>query len=635
MKLRKFGAAALAAAMAAALVPATAIMAFAEDFIIDGEGRYIANGLRLRKLDDGTLSVMELVDKTLTEVTVPEEVDGKKVTEIQNSVFRLNESLISVTIPDSVTSIGNEAFKKCTSLENVTIGSGVTKIGWSAFNGCTNLTSITIPDSVTSIGSGAFYNTPWLESKREENPLVIINNVLYDGTTCIGDVVIPNCVTLIGESAFSGCESLTSVTIPDSVTEIGDYAFGFCTYLTNVTISDGVNLISVCAFRSCENLKSITIPDSVTKIDNYAFEGCTSLAEIIIPNSITTINVGTFSDCTSLKSVSFPDSLIAIHRNAFDNTLWLESEQEKNPLVTAGKVLYDGTNCTGDVIVPDDIVSISGAAFMNSTGIERITIPDSVIYLASMFGSEAIENLSDVYYTGTEEQWNEINFFFTSKWGGEYGEYYIYKMGGGELWQDVTPKKYLFGDAEIHYNYAPKTPEDRIEYIDEATKITAAAEEGAFESGTELVVAALADKTDENNFTFDISFKKDGNEVQPNGYVTVRIPVPDALAGKTIYVYRAEADGSYTNMNAKLTDDGYIEFKTNHFSEYIVTSEPIYDDNDDDDDDISTRNSTDTSTDNNNFGTVANPDTGAVGFSLTIGLIALAGAAVVVSRKRK
>ncbi len=143
-----------------------------------------------------------------------------------------------------------------------------------------------------------------------------------------------------------------------------------------------------------------------------------------------------------------------------------------------------------------------------------------------------------------------------------------------------------------------------VDYSDDATGIKASANEGVLEDGAKLSAAAVADKTDDNSFTYEISFKKDDKNVQPNGSVTVKIPVPEAIKDKPIYVYRVE-DGKYTDMKAKV-ENGFVVFKTDHFSEYLVTTQ-VHDD--------------------------AIPTTGIAGG--VFGIMAIAGAFVIVSKKRR
>ena len=73
------------------------------------------------------------------------------------------ETLVGITIPDSVTSIGSEAFKRCFNLTSITIPSSVTYIGSEAFRHCLSLTSITIPDSVTRLDFAVFWQ--WTDSQ--------------------------------------------------------------------------------------------------------------------------------------------------------------------------------------------------------------------------------------------------------------------------------------------------------------------------------------------------------------------------------------------------------------------------------------------------------------------------------------
>jgi len=91
------------------------------------------------------------------------------------------DTLVSVTIPDSVTSIGKRAFWRCAKLVSVTIGNNVTTIGDETFRDCRNLTSVTIPNSVTSIGKYTFRNCDNLKN------IIVIGVDTYLNGTWIGD----------------------------------------------------------------------------------------------------------------------------------------------------------------------------------------------------------------------------------------------------------------------------------------------------------------------------------------------------------------------------------------------------------------------------------------------------------------
>ena len=186
----------------------------------------------------------------------------------------------------------------------VTIGSNVTRIGEGAFsNYCETVISITIPDSITSIGSYAFAYCTSLTSVTIPNSVTLIGNEAFRNCTSLKSVTIGNSVTSIGKETFRYCSSLTSVTIPDSVTLIGNYAFRNCTSLKSVTIGNSVTSIGNEAFYDCTSLTSVTIPNSVTEIRRYAFYGCTSLTSVTIGNSVTSIGYYAFYNCSSLKEV--------------------------------------------------------------------------------------------------------------------------------------------------------------------------------------------------------------------------------------------------------------------------------------------------------------------------------------------
>ncbi|MDD6603643.1 MAG: leucine-rich repeat domain-containing protein, partial [Eubacteriales bacterium] len=132
--------------------------------------------------------------------------------------------------------------------------------------------------------------------------------------------------------------------------------------------------------------KELTIPSeidgyTVTSIGFWAFFNGTSLTSVTIPNSVTRIGNLAFSECTSLTSVTIPNSVTSIGSHAFKCCTSLTS-----------------------VTIPDSVKSIGGFAFGYCT------------------------SLTDVYYSGSQEQWNNISI-------GSNNEY--------------------LRSANIHYNYIP------------------------------------------------------------------------------------------------------------------------------------------------------------------------------------
>ena len=370
-----------------------------------------------------------------------------------------------VNIGNSVTSIGKCAFGSCRNLISVTIGNSVTSIGGYAFYDCGKLTSVTIGNSVTSISDHAFYLCDSLERITVDTNNKYYSNDEYgvlfnkDKTTLIqypkGNTrttyTIPDSVTSIGNYAFDGCDRLTSVTIPDSVTSIGNYAFDWCDSLTSVTIGNSVASIGNRAFYNCDSLISITIPDSVTSIGNYAFEDCDRLASVTIPDSVTSIGEKVFIFCDSLTSVTIGNSVTSIGNYAFSNCDSLEritvdinnkyySNDEYGVLFNKDKttlIQYPNGNTRTTYTIPDSVTRIGEFAFSDSESLTSVTIGNSVTsigelafsdcesltsvtiaYSVKSIGDYAFSNcdsLTDVYYFGTEDQWNKIRIGYRNE----------------------------------------------------------------------------------------------------------------------------------------------------------------------------------------------------------------------------
>ncbi|MCD8128722.1 MAG: leucine-rich repeat protein, partial [Oscillospiraceae bacterium] len=346
--------------------------------------------------------------------------------------YSQRESITAVVIENGVTSIGDYAFDRCSNLTSVTISNSVTSIGDSAFWGCSSLTGVTLPGSVTSIGSSAFYYCSSLTS-----------------------ITIPSSVTSIEDAAFASCGSLTEIkvsehntiycstdgilfaknmteliyypagkteafyAIPDGVSIIGDYAFFSCDSLTNVTIPSGVTYIGYAAFAYCHYLESMTIPDSVTYIGERVFGWCSCLTEILV--STENMVYGSVDGVLFNKnetelicypagkgtSYAIPNSVITIGNWAFEGRTNLTSITIPNSVTSIGKYAFWGCNGLTSVTIPASVTSIDDWAFIDCKNLTSITLLNAITSIG--WGAfSGCTSLTDVYYSGSEAEWNEI-----------------------------------------------------------------------------------------------------------------------------------------------------------------------------------------------------------------------------------
>ena len=77
-----------------------------------------------------------------------------------------------------------------------------------------------------------------------------------------------------------------------------------------------------------------------------------------------------------------------------------------NPLYH-GRYLYIDEIEVIKLVIPDGVTNIGDYAFYNCDSLTSITIPDSVTTIGA-FAFHWCDSLKDVYYTGTEEEWNSI-----------------------------------------------------------------------------------------------------------------------------------------------------------------------------------------------------------------------------------
>lgn len=181
----------------------------------------------------------------------------------------------------------------------------------------------------------------------------------------------------------------------DATATASDIAVGKTAYVNGTKKEDMVqnveliNDISTCDGTTSSPgvyrmIKSVSIPNGNTKIPQYGFYACTNLTSVTIPDSVTSIEQEAFRGCSKLTSVTLGNGIKSI-----------------------GSYVFHSCSSIKSITIPNTVTSIGGYAFAYCS------------------------NLANIYYKGTEKQWNAIS--------------------KGSHWNDGMGSN-VTGGTVIHYN---------------------------------------------------------------------------------------------------------------------------------------------------------------------------------------
>ncbi len=520
----------------------------------------------------------------ITSVTIP-----ASVTQMEMYAFYGCKNLKVITTAYMQDDLLGDVFSSCGKISTVIIADGVTSIGDSAFNYSTKLTSVIIPDSVVSIGEDAFA-----------------------GCSALASIDIPDGVTHLGEGAFSGCSELTSIEIPDGITAIGDYTFSGCTGLTSIDIPEKITTIGYNAFLNCMGITCIDIPDGLVKIGNSAFEGCTNLLWTYIPESVAEIGWNAFEGCTGLWHVLYSGTQQqwnSIRVSYYENEILMTAERHYGATAeniadiskeaTCTEAGFDGIRCEiCEAEKYSGTTEATGHSFENGI----CTVCGGYLESAHPYDDDMNESwtiyhenavsISITFSEDTYTEWYGDYIYIYDSNGNMIGEYNGDTLAGQTITVENNTLVIKMSTNSYNNSYGFRITDIEVTekqppvYTDEDTAISVELSGGFADSAVELVAEEITDNqqiADVNIFLseevveklYDITLRKDGVEIQPDGVVKVRIPAEN----ENSKVYRVETDGTVTDMNA-VYEDGYLVFATEHFSLYAVAVEkkaPIYD----------------------------------------------------------
>ena len=280
-------------------------------------------------------------DNTVTEIFIPEEIEGVAVTGIQGYAFSGCTDLSYVYIPASIEKMQSGVFRGCSKLLRIDVDS--------------NSTSYKSIDGVLYTSDMGLYAYPIGKEESSYTVEIGTKNIwpfAFWGAH-IERVSLPQTVTEIGQDAFCGTK-LRSIELPDSVTTVGDGVFTACKELVSVKLSQNLRRLSYNMFNNCPNLNAVDIGDGTSSIGGNAFYACESLKNISLPQNLKTIGSAAFAYCASLETLALPNGMSTIENGVF---------------------LHSGIK---HLVIPDGVTTIVGYAFGECSRLESLTIPASV-----------------------------------------------------------------------------------------------------------------------------------------------------------------------------------------------------------------------------------------------------------------
>ena len=385
------------------------------------------------------------------DVVIPEELEDCPVVSISYNVFKNNEKIETIVMPDTIRTIGADAFANCTNLTDIVLSDKLQIIDANAFQNCSQLQIIDLPEGLIATGNDVFSGSALTEitfprtftdgknvlrgSKVEKvtfaDGTIRVPDFICSSARCLKVVELPETVTDIGKNAFDGCSLLETVTLPEKLSSIGGYCFRD-SGITNIKIpsaltegagafqdsglvtavlSSGMENIPDSLFQSAKKLETVTIPDSVKMIGAYAFTNDESLTDITLPEDLTVIRENAFLNCSKLERLDIPSGVTRLGNNMLRNTAvkevmipntvtyansaFGESNIEKAVIEPGMTKLPNGifanTESLSGVVLPDSLTEIEPSAFYNSS-LSKIHLPAEI----TAIGNNAFKNCSNL-----------------------------------------------------------------------------------------------------------------------------------------------------------------------------------------------------------------------------------------------
>lgn len=377
---------------------------------------------------------------TLKELKVPASisVDGVDYTVVSLSNRRqyYQDSVRTVSLPNTLQRIGSYAFYYCRNITSLTIPESVTEVGQYMLSGCDNLKELHLKSKTPPTCLGNLYgpsnlivyvpNDPDAESVSKptfhkyrtadvwcnyllvaEDPLALEIDVADPGT--LGKLVIENAgylqevnkLTVRGElnaddwSKMKEMSNLIEVDLSGLVNEvIPSSQFSGKWAITKVILPKKLKTIDSYAFRS-SGITEITFPETLKTIGYESFYNCDALTSVVLPNSVTSLGNECFANCNNLREVTLSEGLKSIPNYAF-NSCDIRELTLPSSITTLGYVSFCYNTKLAKINFSENLQIIGSDAFNSCDSLTSVVMPASlrIINSSAFAGCDKLSSIT-------------------------------------------------------------------------------------------------------------------------------------------------------------------------------------------------------------------------------------------------
>lgn len=455
-------------------------------------------------------------DTGVTNVVIPERINGIEVKTIGHNSFENCENLVSIKLADTITRIDTSAFEGCRNLTDVDLSNSLESISGMAFTKCSSIKKIVFPASLEDITNTldgyifvACSSLESIEVDERNTRYASEDGVLYDevkkkivrypenkagtsyeikmGTSEINqyafrdcknlkDVKIPNSVRKLGLWCFYGCKNIQKIEIPEGVTTLEGGEFNNCTNLESIIFPESLNSIMTSNCCSCPALKEIKVAESNPQfcdVDGilfskdmstlYCYPAGKSATSYKIPDSVELVSYEAFDSCHNLKQIDMGNSVKKIYSAAFRYCTGLEKINLSNELTLLGS--FTDCDALKSIKIPDKITKLESWMFVSCNNLERVYLPENI----------KIEDNAFIYC-------DKVAFYGTPGSAAE-----LYAVQNDIPFRDISQiqnYKVKFNQSSFRFNGKQQKPKISVEDLAEGRDYTVTYPQYSIHSGT-------------------------------------------------------------------------------------------------------------------------------------------------------